>query len=276
MGVAVRMLTADYSIFQISFTRNFFGFLPILLLLAYSKQFGALKTPFSRKEWSICAVRGGSVSLAQLCLFMAYSKLEFATVATLAFSGPFFVTGLSVPLLGAVVGFWRWSAVILGFCGVVMIMQPGASIFSLFSILPVLAALFYAMSSTLVKIFSVDRLSGVIQLRSQIFTAGFSLLLWVSFGEMIPIASAFDLGLFVALGLLGGAGVLGLVVAYRMSQPSLLAPFEYFGIPFSMFLGWWFFAEAPLDRLFPGVLAIIGGGFIIIWRQARIKADPAP
>ena len=274
MGVAVRILTADYSIFQISFTRNFFGFLPILLLLAYSKQMGALKMPFNRQEWLICALRGGSVSLAQLCLFMAYSKLEFATVATLAFSGPFFVTALSVPLLGAVVGFWRWSAVILGFCGVVMIMQPGASIFSLFSILPVLAALCYAMSSTLVKIFSADRLSGVIQFRSQIFAVGFSLLLWLSFGEMVPIASAFDLGLFLALGLLGGAGVLGLVVAYRMSQPSLLAPFEYFGIPFSMFLGWWFFAEAPLDRLFPGVLAIIAGGLLIIWRQARIKSDP--
>jgi len=235
MGVAVRILTADYSIFQISFTRNFFGFLPILLLLAYSKQMGALKMPFNRQEWLICALRGGSVSLAQLCLFMAYSKLEFATVATLAFSGPFFVTALSVPLLGAVVGFWRWSAVILGFCGVVMIMQPGASIFSLFSVLPVLAALCYAISSTLVKIFSVDRLSGVIQFRSQIFAAGFSLLLWLGFGEMVPIASAFDLGLFLALGLLGGAGVLGLVVAYRMSSQVCLPLLNILAFPFRCF-----------------------------------------
>jgi drug/metabolite transporter (DMT)-like permease len=58
-----------------------------------------------------------------------------------------------------------------------------------------------------------------------------------------------------------------------MSQPSLLAPFEYFGIPFSLFLGWWFFAEAPLDRLFPGVLAIVAGGLVIIWRQALAKPD---
>ena len=48
---------------------------------------------------------------------------------------------------------------------------------------------------------------------------------------------------------MGGVGVLGLVSAYRMTQLSLLAPFEYFGIPFALLLGWWFFAEAPLERL---------------------------
>lgn len=269
MGVAVRFLTADYSIFQISFTRNFFGFLPILLMLAYNRRIKALKTRYVRREWLICMTRGGSVAIAQLCLFTAYTKLEFATVGTLIFAGPFFVTALSVPVLGARVGFWRWSAVLMGFGGVVMIMQPGASIFSVFSVLPVMAALCYATSSTLVKLFPENYLSGVIQFRSQIFTSGFSLILWLCFEEIKPIASAFDFGLFLALGTLGGIGVLGLVSAYRMTQLSLLAPFEYFGIPFALLLGWWFFAEAPIDRLFPGVLAIVAGGLVIIWRQTR-------
>ena len=276
MGVAVRFLTADYSVFQISFTRNLFGFLPILLMLAYSRQIKALKTPFVPREWLICVTRGGSVAIAQICLFTAYTKLEFATVGTLVFAGPFFVTALSVPVLGAQVGFWRWSAVFMGFGGVVMIMQPGIGIFSVFSVLPVMAALCYATSSTLVKLFPPDYLSSVIQFRSQIFTAGLSLILWMCFDEIKPIASAYDLGLFLALGALGGAGVLGLVSAYRMTQPSLLAPFEYFGIPFALLLGWWFFAEAPLERLFPGVFAIVAGGLVIIWRQAKFKKDMAP
>ena len=276
MGVAVRFLTTDYSVLQISFTRNLFGFLPILVMLIYSRQINALKNPYSPREWLICMTRGGSVAIAQICLFTAYTKLEFATVGTLVFAGPFFVTALSVPVLGAVVGFWRWSAVFMGFGGVVMIMQPGIGIFSVFSVLPVMAAFCYASSSTLVKLFPAHHLSGVIQFRSQIFTAGFSLILWVFFDEMKPIASASDLGLFLALGTLGGAGVLGLVSAYRMTQPSLLAPFEYFGIPFALLLGWWFFGEAPIERLFPGVLAIITGGLVIIWRQTKLKKDMAP
>ena len=134
MGVAVRFLTTDYSVFQISFTRNLFGFLPILLMLAYSRQINALKAPFTRREWLICVTRGGSVAIAQICLFTAYTKLEFATVGTLLFASPFFVTALSVPVLGAQVGFWRWSAVFMGFGGVVIIMQPGIGIFSVFSV----------------------------------------------------------------------------------------------------------------------------------------------
>ena len=275
MGVAVRFLTADYSVFQISFTRNLFGFLPILLMLAYSRKINALRTPFERREWLICATRGSSVAIAQICLFTAYTKLEFATVGTLVFAGPFFVTALSVPVLGAQVGFWRWSAVLMGFGGVVMIMQPGTGIFSVFSVLPVMAALCYATSSTLVKLVPAGYLSGVIQFRSQIFTAGLSLIIWACFGEIKPIASATDLGLFLALGTLGGAGVLGLVSAYRMTQLSILAPFEYFGIPFALLLGWWFFAEAPIERLFPGVLAIVAGGLVIIWRQRKLKIDIA-
>ncbi|MDP7179336.1 MAG: hypothetical protein QF749_13715, partial [Verrucomicrobiota bacterium] len=58
--------------------------------------------------------------------------------------------------------------------------------------------------------------------------------------------------------------------AYRSAQPSSLSPFEYFGIPFSFVLGWIFFAETPFEKLFPGVILIVGGGFLIIWRERRL------
>ena len=70
MGVAVRILTVDYSIFQISFTRNFFGFLPILMLLAYNKQMGALKTRFNRQE---CAGTNVKSDICKLNAFFSQS-----------------------------------------------------------------------------------------------------------------------------------------------------------------------------------------------------------
>ena len=70
---------------------------------------------------------------------------------------------------------------------------------------------------------------------------------------------------------------MGLVVAYRQVEPSVLAPFEYFGIPISFLLGWMFFGEAPFATLFPGVFFIVGAGLIIILRERRIqRRSPDP
>ena len=76
-------------------------------------------------------------------------------------------------------------------------------------------------------------------------------------GEITPINSTNDMGLFVLMGCCGGLGVMSLVIAYRLVEPSTLAAFEYFGIPISFLLGYVFFAEAPFGTLFPGVLLIV-------------------
>jgi drug/metabolite transporter (DMT)-like permease len=73
------------------------------------------------------------------------------------------------------------------------------------------------------------------------------------------------------MGMFGGTAVLCLVVAYRMTEPSNLAPFSYFGIPMALLLGWVFFDEAPLDDLFPGALLIVAGGLMIVWRERRLR-----
>ena len=95
------------------------------------------------------------------------------------------------------------------------------------------------------------------------------LILLLTFDETVPIASIEDAGLFVLMGIFGGIGVLGLVAAYRLVEPSKLAPFEYFGIPISFIFGWLFFNEAPFGTLFPGVLFIVGAGLLIILRETK-------
>ena len=77
----------------------------------------------------------------------------------------------------------------------------------------------------------------------------------------------------IMTGILGGTGGILFIYAYRLLQPSKLAPFEYFGIPSSFILGWIFFKEAPINQLFPGVLAIVLAGMIIIWRDAKKESN---
>jgi drug/metabolite transporter (DMT)-like permease len=96
------------------------------------------------------------------------------------------------------------------------------------------------------------------------------------FQQPVPVTSVNDGLLFVLVGIFGGTGVMCIVIAYRLADPSSVSPFEYFGIPISFCLGWLFFAEAPFGDLFPGILFIVSAGILIMVREritARRAAD---
>ena len=271
MGILVRMLGGSYPVMQIAALRNFFGVIPALILLWHSRQFSDLPRINRPRFHLINLVRSSSVVMAQLCFYTALTKIEFATAGALGFSGPMFITALSVPFLGHRIGIWRWGAVFLGFAGVVTIMQPFQDGFSIYMVLPVIAAFCYATSSVLVRFYPPEIPSAAIQFGQQIATCALATMVVILFVDPVPIADLGDAGLFVIMGALGGTGVLSLAIAYRLADPSSVSPFEYFGIPVSFVLGWLFFAEAPFDDLFPGILFIVGAGIIIMLRERHLS-----
>ena len=267
MGIIIKSMNDKYSVMQYAVARNFFGLFPLLIYLFIAYNFRAKKNTFNFNHKLISIGRGLSIVFAQSCFYLSIMNLEYATAATLVFSTPIFLTALSVPILGNAVGYWRWSAVLLGFLGIVIIVRPGSDIFSIYALLPLGAAFGYALSSVLVKLFPKEVHTTNIQLYTQsttliaaIFICGFSL----SFSY---ISSFYDLFLLAIIGFTGGTGVIFLIWGYRLTEPSLIAPFEYFGLPIAFALGWIFFSEWPFDKLFPGILGIVGAGLIIVWRE---------
>mgnify|MGYP001282018358 CR=1 FL=1 len=271
MGILVRMLGGTYPILQIAVLRNLFGVLPALFLLWHARQLSNLTMLLNRKGLLVTLIRSASVALAQLCFYNALTSIEFATATALAFCGPMFLTALSVPLLGHKVGIWRWSAILIGFAGVVTILQPFGEGFSPAMILPVMAAFFYAVSSILVRRFPADVPSAAIQFSQQIVTFVIMLVALVLFQQPAPVDGVSDALLFVLVGIFGGTGVMCLVIAYRLADPGSVSPFEYFGIPISFCLGWLFFSEAPFGDLFPGILLIVVAGITIIFRERIVS-----
>lgn len=271
MGVIVRLLGNNYPILQISVLRNLFGIIPSILILMMGPGLSDLKKINTVFYWKIIIFRGAVVLLAQFCFYTALTKIEFATASSLGFTSPLFITLLSIPILSHKVGFYRIFAVCFGFLGVLAIFQPFNDVFTIWLILPVIAGFCYALSSILVRFFPDEIHSGSIQIGQQLVTALIGAVVLTAMGDFIPIETIKDAQIFLMLGLFGGIGVLSLVISYRMVEPSVLAPFEYFGIPISFILGWLFFAEAPFDILFPGVFFIVCGGIIIIYRESRNK-----
>jgi drug/metabolite transporter (DMT)-like permease len=267
MGGIIKYLGTDYSPQQLSAFRNAFGLVPSCLVLLFSRSWHADGRPIIIRQWKLGLLRGAFVAVAQVLFYAALVHIEFATASTLVFAGPLFITALSVPVLRETVGLWRWIAVAIGFIGIVFIMQPGSEIFTLYALLPVGAAFCYACSSISVRLLDSNVPSAMLNIYSTTGALIGAIIILLTTTTYKPVASAHDWYWLITMGLVGGFAVLALISAYRLTRPSNLAPFEYFGIPFSFVIGWFAFAEAPFERLIPGALFIVAGGLLIVWRE---------
>lgn len=269
MGAVVKHLSDRYSTQQLTVFRNLFGLIPAVAVLWTSRAWAEAGRPFVLRQWPLAILRGVIGVGAQMVFYLSLIHLELATAATLAFATPFFVTALSVPVLKTRIGFIRWAAVVVGFLGVVLIINPEAASFSWYAILPVIAACGYGANAVTAKLFDADVPTPLINIYYTLTALVGSLLFTTFTSGFSAIEFLSDWAWLLAMGLAGGFAALCMTAANRMADPSSLSPFQYFGVPSSFLLGWLFFAEAPFETLFPGVVLIVGAGLLILWRENK-------
>ncbi len=265
--VIIKFLGDEYSIIQLTLFRNVAAIIPLLLLILFTNEFSTIFKNLGNNFLILSCLRGICFLSMNVFIFISVVNLEFATAMTLTFSSPFFIVILSIILLSEKIGIYRWSAVIIGFVGVVMIMKPTSEIFSLYSIFPILTAIAWAFTVIILKFIQGNHSTAKIQLYTLIFNViGGLILFFVTTGH-VEIKNFKDFILMTMTGVLGGTAAILFIYSYRLISASKIASFEYLGIPSSFILGWIFFNEAPWGQLFPGVIVIIFAGMIIIWRD---------
>ncbi len=269
MAVHVRFLSARYSPQELSVYRNILGIIPAILFLAYEREL-TFKFSFYRiKKWRLAVGRGLLVAVAQFFFYSALASLELATVSALSQTAATFIVLLAIVLYGEKIGLWRWSAIAVGLLGAVIIVRPGSDLFSWSAILPICAAFCYAAATVTMRSFDKSVSNAVLFLYSAVAAACGALILAAGTIEFAPINSNLDILIILSMSFCGGFGVVFWMYAFRNAPSSVLAPFSYFGILNAFLLGWIFFGEFPIERLFPGVLLIVFSGFIIIWRERQ-------
>ncbi|MFK7878712.1 DMT family transporter [Roseobacter sp.] len=267
MGLIIKHLSGSYSAAELAAWRNFFGIFPACLALWSSRTWRAMGRKLRIRQWRLAFCRGAIVTGAQLSFYLSLARMDFATASTITYANALFMTALAVPLLGEKVGPLRWFAVIVGFIGVVLIMRPGSEAFTPDALLPLVAAVLYALVGVTARLFDDDVASPLVNLYSSAASVLGAFCIAFFWGGFSPLANGSDVLWIVAMGTVGGTAVLCLVISYRMTEQSNLAPFSYFGIPMAFILGWIFFDETPFDTLFPGAILITVGGLMIIWRE---------
>ena len=269
MSVHVRLLSNNYSPQELSVYRNVIGVLPAIFYMWYSKELSLKISDYKIEKWKLGVLRGLIIAVAQLCFYTALAKLELATVSALGQVSALFIVLLAIFIYKEKVGFWRWTAVIIGLLGALMIIRPGSDIFSWYSILPICAAFCYATSIVTLRSFESSTSSAILFLYSAISAAFGAMVLAFGSISFTPIKSLIDGFLITSMAVCGGFGVVFLMYAFRNAPSALLAPFSYFGILTAFLIGWIVFDEFPIDTLFPGVFLILISGFVIIWRENR-------
>ena len=265
--VVIKFLGDEYTVIQLAVFRNIAGVIPLFILILFTKEYLSVFKNLSNKFLVLSFFRGLGFLSMNIFIFISVIKLEFATAMVLTFSSPFFIVILSIIFLKDKVGIYRWSAIFIGFFGVVLIMQPTSDIFNYYSIFPILTAIAWAFTVIILKFIPQGHSTAKIQLYTVIFNVTGAVILFLITTGHTEIKSTQDFLLMILTGILGGTAAILFIYAYRLISASKMASFEYFGIPSSFVLGWLFFNEAPWEQLFPGVFVIVFAGMIIIWRD---------
>ncbi|MEQ9241637.1 DMT family transporter [Roseovarius indicus] len=271
MALIIKTLSVRYAAAELSAYRNLFGLVPSALALWMTATWRRGDRSLRMRQWRLAVGRGMAVTLAQLLFYLSLGLMAFATATTISYTTALFTTALAVPLLGERVGVIRWAAVAIGFVGVLLIMRPGTDAFAWHMLLPFGASALYAFTGVSARMVDEGVPTPLFNLYSSAVAAVGSVVLAFALGGFSPLASWYDAGMIFLMGLFGGSAVLCLVVSFRMTEPSNLAPFSYFGIPIAFVFGWLFFGEAPIDTLMPGALLIVFGGLMIVFRERRLR-----
>ena len=263
---AKQMAISGIPTFEIIFIR-YAVHVALMLALVMPVQGLAL---FRTGSWKLELLRGLCLLGVTFTNFHAMRYLPLTVTGALLFTMPVMITMLSGPLLGETVGWRRWMAVIVGFVGILVIVQPGTEAFHPASLLCLLGALFGALYSILTR-----KLAGVDSASTQTVYAGL-----ISLCAVTPFAFEgwvwpSDTPTWIAFFAAGVAGVTAhqlMTIAHRYATPSTLAPFTYLELLYLAVASWIVFNEPPDMWFYLGAPLIIGSG-LYIWLRERARGQ---
>lgn len=289
----IKQLSGQYPLHELVFLRSALGLAFSVLLVQMEGGWRILKT----RQPVLHALRGLLIVAANMSYFAALAALPLADATALFFAAPLMITLLSVPILGEKVGILRMTAVLVGFCGVILMQRPWAGADTLEAsrlvlLLPVFAALMYALNQLMTRKLGVSSkasaLSVYIHMSFILVSLGFYLVAgdgrfavgtenasvefllraWV-------LPSGTDWWFIVGMG--ANAAIIGycLSQAYRIADAATVAPFEYVGLPLAVFWGWLIFSQLPVWEVWAGIALILGSGLFVFLREqqkARVVA----
>jgi len=278
----IKYIFEDTALYELYFGRTLTALILLALYLKITSQKLVMKTyyPLLTTVRVICFFFGFSF------FYISLTYMSLAMANALFFSSPFFISILAIVFLGEKVGIRRWLAIIVGFLGVYIVLNPNFENFDYTKLAPVACALFYAISMTITKITS-DKDSVYSQMfHLYIGAIGISIIFFIFTGKgqfntfSDPTLQfilrewftnpTYSWPFILIMGLVASLSFYFVFSAYSIASPSVVSLFEYSLIIWAIIIGYLLFNDIPTARTFIGVALIIGAGvYIYIREKAR-------
>jgi len=264
MDGLIKWSVGVFPVVQVVAVRSVFVLLFMLPMIARAGGVASLRTrkPLGQVLRVVLTVS------AILTFFEAVRLLPLATVIAIGFGAPLFMTALSVPVLGERVGVHRWSAILVGFIGVLIITRPGPEGFSWPALLALVSSLFFAAHLVSARYLARSETDMALMfwqnLGVLLVTSAIAPFVWTEIG----IA---DLAAIAAMALLLLLGQYCTVRAFRTAPVGAVAPFQYVELVWATLVGFLFWQELPGAHVWLGAAIVVASGLYLIWRE-RVRA----
>lgn len=261
-----RYLAGEYNVLMVNMIR-FWAFGAFVVVMA-ARSPGGLRAAVATRQPKLQIFRGLLLA-AQICAaVLSFTLIGLVETHAMFTTAPLMVTALSGPILGEKVGWRRWAAIVVGFCGVLIILQPGQVALSWMSLLPLAVASGFALYSLLTRYVARQDSAVSSFFWTGVGGAAFMTVFGIWFWE--PMAPS-DWIFMAVLCCVGSLSHFLLIRAYEVAEASAVQPFTYFQLPFIVIIGLFFFDETLRPNVVIGGLIAVGAGLFTLWRE-RVRA----
>ena len=275
MAACVKLLSVRLAVGELVFFRSLFALLPLVAWLRWCGEWPSA----TRTRRLGGHVRRGFVGASAMFLgFGALSLLSLPDATALGYTAPLITVALAAFVLGERVRVYRWSAVGVGFLGVLVMLWPqlaeaGGAAGSRSALgvgLALLGAVCVALATVEVRRLTETETTGAIVFYFSIMASVLGLSTLV-LGWTWP--TPFEAAMLVVTGILGGVGQILLTNSYQYADTSLIAPSDYTTLIWSLLLGWFVFGELPGSAILAGGAIVVASGLFVIWREHKLGLE---
>ena len=257
-----KWLVATYPIGEVLFTRSLVSLITLALFILPTTGLAVFRTGRLRHH----VLRSFSQSVSQTCLLIAFSLMPLAGAVAINFSAPLFATLVSIVMLKEKVGLTRWSVLLVGFIGVLIVTNPGAEAFQVGALFALTNAVLYGTVTAAVRGMTATESAPTLTLYQILLITGFFAVV-APFGFIMP---TFDhWGLIVFNGLANAVGQYWWTKSLHLGPASAVAPFFYLSLVWAVLIGFMVWGDVPTIDLLIGSAIVVASGLFLLWREAR-------